>query len=592
MFIFIQDKRGKTKMKKRKRYFLSYMMQYSYLLLGAVVCVCLLNFAIVRGNSVIGSVIDEMLSGNEVRLDVFLPEFIAITAAGFALAFLGQQLAGLYSVKVSGTYRKRVVQKLYHIEYAYLKNENTATIINKINSDMAEAESFLQYPLPMLISDITAVIIYAVYIGSMNLSLLIVMLVSYPAVFWIAGTLVKKISVLSGTYRAKSDAITGIAQDALSGILVLRSFGLEDYFQGQMQKATKALVDNEEKRTRLSNTAIVVRNMIQWLPNIICAVYCVVLVGRGVFSLGSLLAFIVVLGKMVQSFIGIPWCFVDAAGNIVCIKRIEEILNTPDEISGDETKGKNDTDVIISLKDLCFNYAEESTVLDGVNLTVRAGENIALVGESGGGKSTIFNLLCGFYAPKSGSYKFYGREISEWNAQAARERLALVSQNVFLFPATIAENVGYGNPGATQEEIVEACKKAQIHDFIMTLPQGYETITGERGALLSGGQKQRISIARAILKNAPVLLLDEPTSAVDVETEDLIQKALENVMEGRTCITIAHRLSTIQNADCIYVLSGGKIVEQGTHAALLNAGGVYAKMYSMKNISESVKDAG
>ena len=153
------------------------MMQYGYLLLGAVVCVCLLNLAIVRGNSVIGSVIDEMLSGNEVRLDVFLPEFIAITAAGFALAFLGQQLAGLYSVKVSGTYRKRVVQKLYHIEYAYLKNENTATIINKINSDMAEAESFLQYPLPMLISDITAVIIYAVYIGSMNLSLLIVMLV-------------------------------------------------------------------------------------------------------------------------------------------------------------------------------------------------------------------------------------------------------------------------------------------------------------------------------------------------------------------------------------------------------------------------------
>ncbi|MDE6915145.1 MAG: ABC transporter ATP-binding protein/permease [Lachnospiraceae bacterium] len=566
-------------MKKQNRYYLRYMIKYGYLLLGGVVCVCLLNLAIVRGNSVISSVIDDMLSGNEIVLGMFLPEFIAITIAGFVLAFLGQQLAGLYSVKVSGAYRKCVVEKLYHIEYAYLKNENMATIINKINSDMGEAESFLQFPFPMLISDITAVIIYAVYIGSMNISLLVVMLISYPAVFWIAGILVKKISVLSGTYREKSDAITGIAQDALSGILVLRSFGLEDYFQGQMQKATKALVDNEEKRTRISNTAIVVRNMIQWLPNIICAVYCVILVSRGTFSLGNLIAFIVVLGKMVQSFIGIPWCFVDAAGNIVCIRRIEEILNTPDEISGSETEGKTDTDVIISLKDLCFGYSEESKVLDGLELTVRAGENIALVGESGGGKSTIFNLLCAFYAPKSGSYKLYGREIGEWNAQAARERLALVSQNVFLFPTTVAENVAYGNPDATQEEIVEACKKAQIHDFIMTLPQGYQTITGERGALLSGGQKQRISIARAILKNAPVLLLDEPTSAVDVETEELIQKALENVMKGRTCITIAHRLSTIQNADCIYVLNSGKIVEQGTHAALLNAGGVYAKMY-------------
>lgn len=566
-------------MKKRKRYFLRYMVKHGYFLLGGVVCVCLLNLAVVRGNSVISSVIDDMLSGAEVRLGVFLPEFIMLTLAGFALAFLGQLCAGLFSVKVSGAYRKRVVEKLYHIEYAYLKNENTATIINKINADIAEAESFLQFPLPMLISDITAVIIYAVYIGSMNLSLLMVMLISYPAVFWIAAALVKKISVLSGTYRAKSDAITGIAQDALGGILVLRSFGLENYFQEKMQKATKALVDNEEKRTRISNTAIVVRNMIQWLPNIICAVYCVVLVGRGVFGLGSLLAFIVVLGKMVQSFVGIPWCFVEAAGNLVCIRRIEEILNTPDEISGRETEGKTDTDVIISLKDVTFGYTQDSTVLDGVSLTVRAGENIAFVGESGGGKSTIFHLLCGFYAPKGGSYKLYGREIGEWNAQAAREHLALVSQNVFLFPTTVAENVAYGNPDATQEEIVEACKKAQIHDFIMTLPQGYQTITGERGALLSGGQKQRISIARAILKNAPVLLLDEPTSAVDVETEGFIQKALENVMEGRTCITIAHRLSTIQNADCIYVLDRGKIVEQGTHAALMGAGGVYAKLY-------------
>lgn len=167
------------------------MAKYSYLLFGGVLIVCLLNLAVVRGNSVIGGVIDDMLNGNEILLGAFLPEFIALTLAGFVLAFLGQYLAGLYSVKVSGAYRKRVVEKLYHVEYAYLKNENMATIINKINSDMAEAESFLQYPLPVLISDITAVLIYSVYIGSMNISLLLVMLVSYPAVFWIAGVLVQ-----------------------------------------------------------------------------------------------------------------------------------------------------------------------------------------------------------------------------------------------------------------------------------------------------------------------------------------------------------------------------------------------------------------
>ncbi|MDE7268758.1 MAG: ABC transporter ATP-binding protein/permease [Lachnospiraceae bacterium] len=568
-------------MKKRKHFFLRYMAKYSYLLIGGLLVTGLLSLAVVRGTSVISGAIDDMLSGKEIILGAFLPEFIALTLAGFVLAFLGQQFGGLmYSVKVIRDYRIYVVKKLYRIEYAYLKKENMATIINKINSDMAEAESFLQGSFPALLNNVAALVIYAAYVGSLNISLLLVLAVSYPVVFWISSILVKKIGALTGTYRAISDVITGIAQDALSGILVLRSFGLEDYFQKRMQQATKDLVDNEEKRTSISNIVMLVRKMVQWLPNIICAVYAVVLVSRGDLSLGGLLAFVVMLERLVGAFIGIPFIFVEAVGNIVCIRRIEEILNTPDEISGTETDGKTDNDVIISLKNISFGYMENNTVLDGIDLAVRTGENIALVGASGGGKSTLFNLLCAFYTPDSGSYQLYGREIIEWNAQAARERMALVSQNVFLFPTTVEENIAYGNPDATHEEIVEACKKAQIHDFIMTLPQGYQTVTGERGAILSGGQKQRISIARAILKNAPILLLDEPTSAVDVETEELIQKALENVMKGRTCITIAHRLSTIQNADCIYVMSGGKIVEHGTHAALLDANGVYAKLYA------------
>ena len=204
---------------------------------------------------------------------------------------------------------------------------------------------------------------------------------------------------------------------------------------------------------------------------------------------------------------------------------------------------------------------------------------MAFVGESGGGKSTIFHVLCGFHAKTGGSYRLLGRKIEDWNREALRKQLALVSQNVFLFPTTVEENIAYGNPAATHEEIVEACKKAEIHDFIMTLPDGYQTLVGERGAMLSGGQKQRISIARAILKNASILLLDEPTSAIDVETEQLIQKAINAVSEGRTCITIAHRLSTIVDADRIMVLKQGNIVESGTHEELLRLGGVYASMY-------------
>ncbi|MDE6700344.1 MAG: ATP-binding cassette domain-containing protein, partial [Acetatifactor sp.] len=186
--------------------------------------------------------------------------------------------------------------------------------------------------------------------------------------------------------------------------------------------------------------------------------------------------------------------------------------------------------------------------------------NIAFVGRSGSGKSTVMKLLCGFYYPQKGSYRIYGHDFHEWNLQALRSNIGLVSQNVFLFPGTVAENISYGKPGASREEIIDACRKAGAHDFIMRLPMGYETEVGERGAKLSGGQKQRLSIARAFLKDAPILLLDEPTSAVDVETEAGIQEALRKILENRTVITIAHRLSTIEDADEIYEFDNGEIV--------------------------------
>lgn len=197
--------------------------------------------------------------------------------------------------------------------------------------------------------------------------------------------------------------------------------------------------------------------------------------------------------------------------------------------------------------------------------------------------------MCGFYRPKSGKYIIYGHDYDEWNVEALRKSIALVSQNVFLFPVTIAENVAYGRLGATMDEIVEACKNANIHDFIMQLPDGYNTLAGERGARFSGGQKQRLSIARAFLKDAPIILLDEPTSAVDVENEHIIQEAVRRISKGRTVITVAHRLSTIVNADKIYVIDDGKIAESGTHQELIALKGAYSSLYE-KEIRQDMEE--
>ncbi|MDE6911051.1 MAG: ABC transporter ATP-binding protein/permease [Lachnospiraceae bacterium] len=548
----------------RKNVFLKNMRHYWYMPLCGILLTSLLNFAVVRGNEVIREVIDRMLAGQEIVFGSFLGEFAVLTILGFAATFVASAVNGKYGVLVSTRYRRQVARKLYRMEYQYFDGHHSASVINKVNADLNEAERFLNETLVMLMTDAVAVVVYANYVRQLNASLFVLVLVCYPLVLWIAGKLVKKIHSLTMTYREKSDTITGIAQDVLNGILIVRSFGLEDYFQDKMHAATLDLVDNEEKRAKITNTAVLIRKLIQWIPNILCAVYAMVLVMKGSLSIGGLLSFILVLGKLVEAFMGLPFNMVDAAGSIVSIQRVEEILREREEPSG-SGETPLDEEVVLAFDNLTFGYSDAQTVLEHAEFEVHRGENVAFVGESGGGKSTIFHLLCGFYRAQKGAYRLYGRDFAEWNTDKAREQFALVSQNVFLFPATIEENVRYGRWDATEEEIVFACKEAEIHDFIMSLPMKYQTVVGERGAMLSGGQRQRIAIARAILKDAPILLLDEPTSAIDEGTEKEIQRAIARVSAGRTCLTIAHRLSTIRDADWIFEVKNKRIEEAGTY---------------------------
>lgn len=566
----------------QKNGFVQCMIKYSWMLIFEVALAMIVSYTLVQGNDIISKVIDDMLAGKYIVFKEFIIQFLIFTVIGAVAAFFQKVAASKYAVKICTEYKDQVVEKLYRVEYKYYDTNYSATLLNKVIGDLGEISNLLESVLPEMLGSLIALVMYSVYIGSLNIGLLTLILVSYPLIFKIANELTKKISKLNVAYRQRTDAMAEITQDAVSGILVLRSFGIEDVFRNMMHIAAEELVENEEKRTQISNTAIVIRKIVQWLPNIMSAVYAVYLVSCGDISLGELVAFILILSKFVDAFIGLPFAMVDASTGVVCVKRVEEILNAEEEHSGAECVAL-DNNVAVCFDKVDFGYTNEKQVLNELSFEVKKGENVAFVGESGGGKSTIFHILCGFYEKTGGRYQLFGRDIEEWDLGALRSQISLVSQNVFLFPSTIEENVGYGKLGVTHEEVVEACKKAEIHDFIMTMPQGYQTMVGERGAILSGGQKQRISIARAILKNAPILLLDEPTSALDVETESNIQDAINVVMEGKTCITIAHRLSTIVNADKIMVLKQGHVIESDTHEKLMELGQEYAKMYGEGN---------
>jgi ABC-type multidrug transport system fused ATPase/permease subunit len=273
---------------------------------------------------------------------------------------------------------------------------------------------------------------------------------------------------------------------------------------------------------------------------------------------------------------------VQSQSSLVGVNRIFELLNMPPEKEEYNLAGTYTGSNIIEIQNLSFNYKDRDNVINNLSLSVEKNSKIAFVGLSGGGKSTIIKLLLGFYPIETGNIFINNRSISEYKLMELRNMIAYVPQDAYLFEGTIEENIRYGKLTASSDEIIAAAKLANAHEFILEQTEGYNTKIGEKGAKLSGGQRQRIAIARALLKDAPILLLDEATSALDTESEELVQKALDNLMRGRTTITIAHRLSTIKSSDEIYVIGNGSILEKGTHNELLSMSGLYRKLYEVQ----------
>ena len=572
-------------------------MRYGIYLILYIVFAASLDQMLVWGNDRIAGAVDSVLMKQEVDMVNLLRTLFVMILAGTVVAFFKSLCGNHYSVSVQREVRGKLAEHLMEMPFSYFDEKGSGSVMTKLSSDIGEVGRFFSEILPVFLEDLITVIIVTVYLVQMDAMLMVVLFFTYPVMLVVANWLSKRLEAIVKRWRTKMDLRTHIAYDNIQGIVVGRSYNLYHVLKNRIDKVIDDIAEQASKSTRVSSMGYFLRGILTNIPVIICYLFALHETLNGRISVGDMLTFTVLIGRIIFPIGGIVFCLNDIRTAGVAFSRLQDIYVVESEemahraqktVESSESSlaaakesgmANVNTAPAISWRDLHFSYDAEREILKGITFEIEQGETVAFVGGSGEGKSTIFRLLMGFYLKNSGDYYLFDKPCEEWGLASLREQFSYVSQNVFLLPDSIYKNVACGKADAEKEEVEAACKAAKIHDFAETLPQGYDTIVGERGAKLSGGECQRISIARAFLKDAPIVLLDEPTAAVDVGTESDIQEAIATITKGKTVVIIAHRLSTIRNADKIFVVHGGQIAEVGTHEELLERRGIYAELY-------------
>ena len=478
--------------------------------------------------------------------------------------------------------RKDLFDKFEQLSFSYYDRNNTGEMMSKLVSDLFDICEFAHHGPENVFISLLKIIGSFILLMYIHVPLTILLMIVTLCMLLFS---LKQNKSMQQTFMDNRQKIAGVnasLQDTLAGIRVVKSFANEDIERHKFARSNERFLQSKKNNYHCMGKFQGGNNFFQGL------LYVTILVAGGFFiaegslepvALATYALYINIFITPIEVLVEFTEMLQKGYSGF---KRFNEVMETQVEIQdAPDSHDLVNVQGVIDYKDVSFGYDDEK-VLDHLNIHIDSGKSIALVGPSGGGKTTICSLLLRFYDVTGGSIEIDGQDIRKLTLKSLRQSIGIVQQDVYLFTGSIKENISYGKPGASDEEIIEAAKKANIHDFIMSLPDGYDTYVGERGTRLSGGQKQRISIARIFLKDPKILILDEATSALDNESERHIQKSLEALAKNRTCITIAHRLSTIRNADEIIVIGNNGIVERGTHQFLLNKNNVYAKYYRLQ----------
>ena len=511
--------------------------------------------------------------------------------AAFFFRNLGRFFACYFmaNVRVGAVHdlRRDVYNKILILPLSFYHSRKKGDTLARITTDVQEVEvSILNY-LEMLIKDPLTILFFFLFMVTLSPKLTLFVLIVLPLAGLIIGKVGKMLKKESKEGQTKLAVIISTVEETISGLRIIKAFNAlrysSDKFEEQNSDYTKVLRGIHRKRDMSSpmseflSSAVVI--LVLWFGGKL------ILGGENHIDAGSFISYIVVFSQIISPAKSFSQGYYNVQKGIASAERIFEILDAEEVITEKENALEiKDFNDCIEYKDVHFSYSKDE-VLKGIDLKIPKGKFVALVGESGGGKSTMADLLPRFYEVGEGTVCIDGRDIRDYKISDLRGLMGIVSQDTILFNDTVFNNIAFGMKDVSKEQVIEAAKIANAHEFIMELEHGYDTLIGDRGMNLSGGQRQRLSIARAVLKNPPILILDEATSSLDTESERLVQDALSKVMSQRTSIVIAHRLSTIQHADEIVVLQKGQIIERGKHNELIALGGVYKKLTDLQSIS-------
>lgn len=564
--------------------FLKYLRPYLLQIVGIVICMIMVSAGNVAVIPLVGKLSEAITNKDFITLNLIILAAICIYFVKGIFMYGQVYLSAFVGQAIVRDVRNELFRHIQSLSLDFFNKWRTGDLMSRVLSDIAQIESATVSSATEIIPSILTLFSVIGYMLYLNWKLTTLSMIMLPLLFYLMDRIGKDMRKVSKALREKSADIASILQENITGIRVIKAFTMEEREAKKFYGESDASFWISMREAAIHGTSTPVLTFIQSLAILAVVWYGAYQVVNGALSAAGLIAFFTGIALLADPVSKLSKMNITIQRSMASAERIFEIQDIMPNVK--DKPGAEALDRIagsVEFNEVFFAYENaEAHALNGVNVRVKAGEIIALVGPSGAGKTTFVNLIPRFYDPSRGSIKVDGRDLKDVQIYSLRSQMGIVPQETTLFTGTVKDNISFGKINATDDDIIQSAKMANAHDFILALPQGYDTFAGERGVMLSGGQRQRIAIARALLRDPRILILDEATSSLDTESERLVQDALEKLMKGRTTFVIAHRLSTVLIANRILVFKEGCIVEEGSHRELMGKGGLYKKLYEMQ----------